>query len=483
MRLIDPTCGSGHFLLGAFQSLLDRWLHLEPGTVERELVQRALDAVYGVDVNPYAVAIARFRLLVAALQASKLNILRHAPGFRINVAVGDSLLHGRQFEELALTGETRRPTRAEGLRHAYGAEDLQDLNRILGQQYHVVVGNPPYITVKDQGRNQAYRKRYTTCHRQYSLAVPFTERFFDLAVYGHDPQPAGYVGMITANSFMKREFGKKLIEEFFPRVDLTHVIDASGAYIPGHGTLTVILFGRHRAPVSHEVRAVLGIRGEPGTPEEPAQAKVWRSIVEQLDHGGAQNEFVSVTNVSRETFARHPWSIGGGGIIELKEKIDHSSQRRFQDCITEIGRTTHTGEDEVFYLPISAARDLDLSQHTVPLIIGEGVRDWRIDHTFVTLFPYDQQTGKPSETKDQPWVNHFWLFRTNLKNRVDFGHYIEDRGLRWFDHSMFFPARFRTLLSIAFAFVATHNELFLQGQLQQCGLMREGNASKVTLCL
>ena len=45
--------------------------------------------------------------------------------------------------------------------------------------------------------------------------------------------------MITANSFMKREFGKKLIEEFFPRVDLTHVIDTSGAYIPGHGTPTV----------------------------------------------------------------------------------------------------------------------------------------------------------------------------------------------------------------------------------------------------
>ena len=73
---------------------------------------------------------------------------------------------------------------------------------------------------------------------------------------------AGYVGMITANSFMKREFGKKLIEEFFPRIDLTHVIDTSGAYIPGHGTPTVILFGRHRRPVKHEVRAVLGIRGD-----------------------------------------------------------------------------------------------------------------------------------------------------------------------------------------------------------------------------
>src|SRR5712691_10748516 len=131
-RLLDPTCGSGHFLLGAFRRILDRWLRTEPGTGKRELVQRALDAVYGVDVNPYAVAIARFRLLVAALQASGITKLQEAPGFRINVAIGDSLLHGRRFNELDLKDEVR----VEGMRHAYREEDLAELNRILGQQYH-----------------------------------------------------------------------------------------------------------------------------------------------------------------------------------------------------------------------------------------------------------------------------------------------------------------------------------------------------------
>ena len=225
-------------------------------------MQRALDAVYGVDVNPYAVAIARFRLLrggAAGERASPGCGRRRAFASTWRQAIvcctGGALMNSTSRVRQWISGVLK------GCEHVYRVEDLETLNRILGQQYHVVVGNPPYITVKDQGLNQAYRKRYTTCHRQYSLAVPFTERFFDLAVYGHDPQPAGYVGMITANSFMKREFGKKLIEEFLPRIDLTHVIDTSGAYIPGHGTPTVILFGRHRAPVSHEVRAVLGIRG------------------------------------------------------------------------------------------------------------------------------------------------------------------------------------------------------------------------------
>ena len=103
-----------------------------------------------------------------------------------------------------------------------------------------MVGNPPYVTVKDKAVSRLYRERYGTCHRQYSLAVPFTERFFGLALPGTGAtglpnSGAGYVGLITANSFMKREFGKKLIESFFPTIDLTHVIDTSGAYIPATG--------------------------------------------------------------------------------------------------------------------------------------------------------------------------------------------------------------------------------------------------------
>ena len=281
------------------------------------------------------------------------------------------------------------------------------------------------------------------------------QRIFNLAVKG------GFTGQITANSFMKREFGKKLIEEFLPRIDLTHVIDTSGAYIPGHGTPTVILFGRYRAPVSREVRAVLGIRGEPSTPDNAAQGKVWHSIEKHLDSSGTQNEFITVADMSRGTFTKHPWSMGGGGATELKEQIEQASEAQLESYITEIGRTTHTGEDEVFYLPFSSAKTSGLSSYIVPIIIGEGVRDWQLMYELASLFPYDQKTGEALEVKNKSWEYHFWLFRTKLKKRRDFGNFIEDRGLRWFDHSMFFPARFRTPLSITFAFVATHNHFVL----------------------
>jgi hypothetical protein len=460
VRLLDPTCGSGHFLLGAFQRLLARWLRAEPGTPARLLAQRALDAVYGVDVNPYAVAIARFRLLIVALQASGVTRLRDAPGFRIHVTAGDSLLHGRRFGELPLAGETVDLRRVGGSEHVYHAEDLPELHRILGQQYHVVVGNPPYITVKDRALNQAYRNRYSACHRQYSLVVPFTERFFQLAVAAQEAQPAGYVGMITANSFMKREFGKKLIEELVPQVDLTHVIDTSGAYIPGHGTPTVILFGRHRAPVRREVRAVLGIRGEPGTPDKPAQGKVWRSIVELIDQSGTQNEFISVSDVARETFARHPWSLGGGGAADLKTQLDEVADKTLGDDCNEIGFGAVTREDEVYLVSAKVALRNRVPVFEIrPLVIGEEIRDWTIQNSPGAIWPYDPESLDVADS--EPVQRFLWPWKSRLSDRVAYGLTQLERGLEWYEYSMFFRERFRTPLSIAFAFVATHNHFVL----------------------
>ena len=111
-KLIDPTCGSGHFLLGAFDRLLDRWHRHAPGLETQARVQAALDAIHGVDLNPFAVAIARFRLTVAALQASGLTSLEDAPAFTFHLAVGDSLLHGPDPDVLA---RHERPQRLHAL--------------------------------------------------------------------------------------------------------------------------------------------------------------------------------------------------------------------------------------------------------------------------------------------------------------------------------------------------------------------------------
>ena len=463
VRLIDPTCGSGHFLLGGFARLLECWQKNEPGRNGRDAVQQALNGVYGVDLNPFAVAISRFRLLIAALKACGETSLSEAPNFRFNLAAGDSLLHGpelgrHQDRSLFSQAETHRGT---ALEHAFASEDLADLNRILGQTYHAVVGNPPYITVKDAALNAAYRARYLTCHMKYSLGVPFTERFFELAIPGGEREPAGYVGMITTNSFMKREFGEKLIEDFLPRIDLSHLIDTSGAYIPDHGTPTVILFGRDRPPATSLVRTVMGIKGEPSTPADPAQGLVWRAIVEQVDVVGSESAFVSVADTPRSTFAKHPWSIGGGGVTDVLELINVAAKKTLGELTTAIGRITHTGEDNVFFLTKDGISRMNWHDHAVPLIEGEGVRDFHIENQLWTLFPYDKVSAELKTTLPASLWQHFWLFRHVMKQRKDFGNFIEDRGLQWHEHSMFFPERYKVPFGITFGEVATHNHFVL----------------------
>jgi len=457
--LIDPTCGSGHFLLGAFNRLHKLWKDNEPGTDPRVRVQKALDQVTGVDINAFAVAIAKFRLLVGALQACGERSLETAPGFQLRVAVGDSLLRwgvdsSHQGNLLAsLEGREEYP---------YYTEDGGVLARYLNPgQYTVAVGNPPYITVKDKFLNSLYRELYKTCSGTYALSVPFVERLFELVRRSDEAGRAGFVGQITANSFMKRDFGKKLIEEYFAHeVELSHVIDTSGAYIPGHGTPTVILAGRRRSPKRATVRTALGILGEPNAPQDPSKGLVWTAILAGLDQPGVKNPFVTIADSSREILSRYPWSLAGGGAGDVKAAIERAGAAHLAERIAEIGRTTHTGSDECFYRPAVSTHAHGTAQDTVPVVLGEDVRDYLLDLSIMTLFPYDAD-GQPREDLSDAARREFWALREVLRTRVDFGQRPEERGLRWFDHSMFFPKRYRAPLSIAFAFVATHNHFVL----------------------
>ena len=363
-------------MLGAFDRLLDAWIEREPGASAGENVRRALDSIHGVDLNPFAAAIARFRLAVAALHAAGFSRLADAPAYPIHVAIGDSLLGG------VAQGAFFDDTGAAGFH--YRNEDIDEHPSILQPgRYHVVVGNPPYITVKDKALNGTYRTLYKTCHRQYALSVPFMELFFQFAIRGSIDQPAGYVGQITSNSFMKREFGSKVIESLLAGqdvrnpVDLLDVIDTSGAYIPGHGTPTVILVGRRRRPVASKVRAILGVRGEPGQPEDPSKGLVWTEIVENIDTSGFEGTYISVTDLDRDVLKSHPWSLSGGGANVVVSLIEAGASPMSAQIDPPVGRAVRAGADEGFLRPVRWAERLaTIGVPTRDLLTGENVRDF-----------------------------------------------------------------------------------------------------------
>lgn len=484
VRFIDPTCGSGHFLLGGFHTILAQKLATHPGKSRAVLVREALEATHGVDLNPFAVAIARFRLTIAALFALDDNLrLDQAPRLPLNIATGDALIHGRQFPRWHHTSQ-KLGHQTELFQYAlddrYNTEDndlifgTPDHPGILMQQYHAVVGNPPYITVSDKAVSETYRRHYDSCHRKYALVCPFYERFFDLAIGKEMPGEEGsllvwkekevtpgYVGMIVANSFMKRSFGAKLVEEIIPRTDLTHVIDTSGAYIPGHGTPTVILFGRNQNPANDTVRGVLGIRGEPKTPDDASQGHVWSSIAAHINESGFEDDFISVDDIPRKTLHQHPWTLRGGGALDAKAKIESGACNSLNNFTEYIGITAVTGEDDLYILNGLSHAVRKRIYSTYLLVVGETIRDWTSPNTLVAAWPFDFNFNVFPLNEHHTLYQFLWPAKYRLIARKQFGTPMLKKGLTWYEWQELYTNKLQTPLSITFAFVATHNHFVL----------------------
>jgi hypothetical protein len=464
VRLLDPACGSGHFLIDGLKRLVAATAETQPAWDRRRVVADALSRVVGIDLNDYACALARARLVMTAAELAGVTTLQAAAQFHPHVYWADGLeqvergqdTRGQQLDLLD-------PTRDEAPRASLTRPEVRRaLRDVLEPRFHAVVANPPYITEKDEARKAYHREkvgktpRYVSAYRQYSLGAPFIERCFQLAVRD------GFVGLITSNNFLKREFGKPLIETVLAALDLTLVVDTSQAYIPFHGTPTVLLFGRQRRPAGGTVRAVMGKRGESGVPDPPAHGKVWSSIAEGWDRVGFETEYVSVAEVPRATLAKHPWSVGGGGAAELKQRLEAARGRRLGDVVELIGFGAVTRADEVFVLPAATASRLGIDRECVATYgYGEAVRDWSFLGTDAIVLPYSN-SGTVPESDLGAWIEWAWRNRQELWLRQGKGFKTKkESGGAYYEYSMFYPERHFCALKITFAFVATHNHFVL----------------------
>jgi hypothetical protein len=463
VRLLDPACGSGHFLIDGLKRLVAAMVATHPDWDRGKIVAHALDRVVGVDLNDYACALARTRLIMTAAELAGVNRLADAARFHPHVYWADGLEQVEREEQraslqYALFEKTEDKPRASLTR----PEVRIALRTVLQPGFQVVVANPPYILEGDDSRKAyhreklARRQRYLSAYKQYHLSSPFTERCFQLAV------KTGFVGLIIDNQFMKRDFGRPLIEQVLANVNLSLVADTSQAHIPFHGTPTVIIVAQNQSGMERDqVRVVMGRRGETGTPLDPAKGRVWSSIATQWSNPGFENEYVSVVELPRKSLAKYPWSLQGGGAGPLKERLSRAAPKHLSDYASDIGRTNVCGEDPVYMLAPDEAKRLHVAEILRPFAIGEVVRDWRIQNSKHVLYPYRTRGGPPISL-DHPSVGrYYWRFRTLLRARSVFGKRPEERGDTWFGHLEHYTDRLKTTLSITFAFVATHNHFVL----------------------
>jgi len=161
LRILDPACGTGAFLLGAYQYLLD-WYHdrylsagpeQHPNRIEQEadgtwrltLVERAriLEThLYGVDIDPLAVTVTQLLLLLMLLEGQP-DLSPHAPAWP-DLAAQIKCGHALLGPDFAAYAGTRTASTTNPVRPFDWARQFPAVFAATNPGFDLVLGNPPW---------------------------------------------------------------------------------------------------------------------------------------------------------------------------------------------------------------------------------------------------------------------------------------------------------------------------------------------------
>lgn len=153
-RVMDPACGCGHVLIAAFDVLADiyTWLGYEPAQAARLLISRNL---YGLDVDPLAVRLCRFVLLLKAAaldpgiltESLQLGIedFSSTPELSFGSLERPSCSGTGVGEDTGMPGSALEPSPDRQFNQACPLPSGR-ARLLLGMRYDVVIANPPYMS-------------------------------------------------------------------------------------------------------------------------------------------------------------------------------------------------------------------------------------------------------------------------------------------------------------------------------------------------
>ncbi|MBP8608602.1 MAG: Eco57I restriction-modification methylase domain-containing protein [Syntrophaceae bacterium] len=233
LRILDPACGSGSFLIGAYQYLLDwhRDIYVEDDpekytkgknpalyqkirnewrltTAERKRI--LLNNIYGVDIDPQAVEVTKLSLLLKVLEGEsdqtikssfKLFHERALPDLGNNIKCGNSLI-GPDYYEGKQTSflDTEERERV----NAFDWEkEFPEIFQAGG--FDAVIGNPPYIRQEMIGDFKEYfQQHYKVYNGVADIYVYFIERGINFL------NQNGFFSYIVANKWIRANYGMPL---------------------------------------------------------------------------------------------------------------------------------------------------------------------------------------------------------------------------------------------------------------------------------
>ena len=260
LHILDPACGSGSFLLGAYTYLLAYHLsyYTKQGKPERfkdqvyqgkggewfltirEKKRILLNNIYGVDIDPQAVEVTKLSLLLKVLEGENKDVFerqqklfrdRALPDLDNNIKCGNSII----TTDFYRVRQTKLVENSED-RYRINAFDWnEEFPMILGRQgtkFNVIIGNPPYVFGRDwKSLNisddvKAYlRNAFPHSPYQMDMFSIFMEKAMDLV------SDDGYVGQIVPNVWLNNTYSS-LTRSFLlgQSRDLVLAIPPSGVF-------------------------------------------------------------------------------------------------------------------------------------------------------------------------------------------------------------------------------------------------------------
>jgi hypothetical protein len=408
LRVLDPACGSGSFLLGAYKLLLDwhrdYYVSLGPRKTKGKLVpgrggswalsgqekKRILLAhIFGVDKDDQAVEVTKLSLLLEVLReetketidrVQKLFHERALPDLESNIKCGNSLVDSRTAATRLLSDDERS---------AVNPFDFpQEFPSVFDREnpgFDVIIGNPPYVRV--QALNQwaksevdLLKTRFSSATKgNYDLYVVFVERGLELL------RPTGTAGFILPHKFMHLEYGEPLRGALSKGQNVSRIVHFGAAQIfPKATTYTCLLF-LSKQPVRHlELERVASL-AEWTTDGTAERNEIPWSVL-------GPKEWSVTTGLEATLMAR---------LRQLPNTLEGFSEKIFQGLATSadpvfVVETISVGESSVKAFSKSLQAEVQLEPGLLrPLLKGaEITRYKRPKSALSVIFPYRVEGGK-----------------------------------------------------------------------------------------
>lgn len=191
--IMDPACGSGVFLVGAFKKIVEKKFREKEMVSPEEIKQILLNNIYGVDKNIKALKMACFSLYVALLEfLTPKDILENR--FKFPNLIGRTLFEKNFFDE--------------------------DLDK-KGIKADIIIGNPPWISDKDKLHNE-YCKRRSIPISDKQIAQAFVTRAEDFA------DNRTIISLIVTNSIFTNENAEDYRKYILQKYRLLEVFNLYG---------------------------------------------------------------------------------------------------------------------------------------------------------------------------------------------------------------------------------------------------------------